>query len=78
MPSMLTKSFYGSKIPVGIINMHFKFNIRRKTQKKVKSQGQGNIEEMSKNDLTVLSNMVAEKEFMFRDNPSMIDMVVHS
>jgi len=71
-------SFYGSKIPVGILNMHFKFNICRKTQKKVKSQGMGNIEEMSKNDLTVLSNMLAEKEFMFGDNPSMLDMVVFS
>jgi len=71
-------SFYGSKIPVGILNMHFKFNICRKTQKKVKSQGMGNIEEMSKNDLTVLSNMLAEKQFMFGDNPSMLDMVVFS
>ena len=71
-------SFYGSKIPVGILNMHFKFNICRKTQKKVKSQGMGNIEEMSKNDLTVLSNMLAEKQFMFGDNPSMLDMVVYS
>merc|ERR1711876_93267 len=35
-------------------------------------------EEMSKNDLTVLSNMLAEKEFMFGDDPSMLDMVVYS
>merc|ERR1711876_117400 len=68
-------TFYGSKIPVGILNMHFKFDICRKTQKKVKSQGMTNIEEMSKNDLTVLSNMLAEKEFMFGDDPSMLDMV---
>merc|ERR1712045_537784 len=71
-------TFYGSKIPVGILNMHFKFNICRKTQKRVKSQGMANIEEMSKNDLTVLSNMLAEKEFMFGDDPSMLDMVVYS
>merc|ERR1712242_168929 len=71
-------TFYGSKIPVGILNMHFKFNICKKTQKKVKSQGMTNIEEMSKNDLTVLSNMLAEKEFMFGDDPSMLDMVVYS
>merc|ERR1712012_546455 len=71
-------SFYGSKIPVGILNMHFKFNICRKTQKKLKSQGMTNIEEKSKNDLNVLSNMLAEKEFMFGDAPSMLDMVVYS
>merc|ERR1712242_348719 len=71
-------TFYGSKIPVGILNMHFKFNICKKTQKKVKSQGMTNIEEMRKNDLTVLSNMLAEKEFMFGDDPSMLDMVVYS
>merc|ERR1712217_104111 len=71
-------TFYGSKIPVGILNMHFKFNICKKTQKKVKSQGMTNIEEMSKNDLTVLSNMLAEKEVMFGDDPSMLDMVVYS
>merc|ERR1719189_1869457 len=71
-------TFYGSKIPVGILNMHFKFNICKKTQKKVKSQGMTNIEEMSKNDLTVLSNMLAEKEFMFGEDPSMLDMVVYS
>merc|ERR1712242_368428 len=71
-------TFYGSKIPVGILNMHFKFNICKKTQKRVKSQGMANIEEMSKNDLTVLSNMLSEKEFMFGDDPSMLDMVVYS
>merc|ERR1739838_546831 len=71
-------TFYGSKIPVGILNMHCKFTICRKTQKRVKSQGMANIEEMSKNDLTVLSNMLAEKEFMFGDDPSMLDMVVYS
>merc|ERR1712130_163414 len=27
-------TFYGSKIPIGILNMHFKFNVCRKTQKK--------------------------------------------
>merc|ERR1712079_840905 len=71
-------SFMGSKVPLGLLNMHFKFNICKKTQKKVKSQGMTNIEEMSKNDLTVLSNMLAEKEFMFGDDPSMLDMVVYS
>merc|ERR1712053_49359 len=71
-------TFYGSKIPIGILNMHFKFNVCRKTQKKLKSQGMTNIEETSKNDLNVLSNMLAEKEFMFGDAPSMLDMVVYS
>jgi len=71
-------TFYGSKIPIGILNMHFKFNVCRKTQKKLKSQGMTNIEEKSKNDLNVLSNMLAEKEFMFGDAPSMLDMVVYS
>merc|ERR1712045_876982 len=71
-------TFYGSKIPIGILNMHFKFNVCRKTQKKLKSQGMTNIEEKSKNDLNVLSNMLAEKKFMFGDAPSMLDMVVYS
>merc|ERR1712115_609805 len=71
-------TFYASKIPIGILNMHFKFNVCRKTQKKLKSQGMTNIEEKSKNDLNVLSNMLAEREFMFGDAPSMLDMVVYS
>merc|ERR1712204_105677 len=71
-------TFLGSKVPLGLLNLHFKFNVVKKIQKKVKSQGIANIEEMSKNDLNVLSTMLAEKDFMFGEEPSMLDMVVYS
>ena len=71
-------TFLGSKVPLGLLTLHFKFNICKKTQKKVKSQGVENIEEMSKNDMNVLSTVLAEKKFMFGDEPAMLDMVLHS
>jgi len=71
-------SFMGSKVPLGLLNMYFKFNFCKKVQKKVKSLGITNIDEMGRNDLNVLSDMLAEKEFMFGDEPSMLDMVVYS
>jgi len=71
-------SFMGSKVPLGLLNMYFKFNFCKKVQKKVKSLGITNIEEMGRSDLNVLSDMLAEKEFMFGDEPSMLDLVVYS
>jgi len=71
-------TFLGSKLPMGILNLQFRFNHIKKVQKKIKSQSLNNIEELGKNDLEVLSTMLAEKEFMFGDEPSMLDMVVYS
>ena len=32
-------TFLGSKVPLGLLNLHFKFNIQKKIQKKVKTPG---------------------------------------
>jgi len=67
-----------SKLPMGILNLQFRFNHIKKVQKKVKAQSLNNIEELGKNDLQVLSTMLAEKEFLFGDEPAMLDLVVYS
>jgi len=71
-------TFLGSKVPLGLLNLHFKFNVQKKIQKKVKTQGVENIADLSKADLDVLSTMLAEKEFMFGAEPAMLDMVLYS
>eukprot|EP00092_Neocalanus_flemingeri_P013366 GFUD01014410.1.p1 GENE.GFUD01014410.1~~GFUD01014410.1.p1 ORF type:complete len:382 (+),score=152.38 GFUD01014410.1:163-1308(+) len=71
-------TFLGSKAPMGLLNLHFKFNICKKVKKQLKSQGLDNIEQLGKNDLEVLSAMLGEKEFMFGDQPAMLDLVVYS
>merc|ERR1712086_465123 len=53
-------TFLGSKVPLGLLNLHFKFNVVKKIQKKVKSQGIANIEESCKT-LVELVNRLKEK-----------------
>lgn len=70
----------GSKIPQGILNFFFKFNFGRKGVKKVKAHGIGvhkpeEILEFGKNDLKVLSDMLADKPFFFGDEPTTLDVV---
>jgi len=71
-------TFLASKAPLGLLNLHFKFNICKKVRKQVKSQGFQDIEQLGKNDLDVLSAMLGENEFLFGDEPAILDLVVYS
>jgi len=73
----------GSKLPSGLLNFYFKHAIVRKMAKKVKAQGLGaasndEMDQMGKDDVKVLSDMLGEKQFLFGDEPSLLDMTVFS
>jgi len=70
----------GTRIPNGILNFFFKFSYGRKGLKKVKAQGIGvhkpeEIVEFGKQDLKVLSDLLADKPFFFGDEPTTLDVV---
>lgn len=70
----------GTRIPNGILNFFFKFSYGRKGLKKVKAQGIGvhkpeEILEFGKQDLKVLSDLLADKPFFFGDEPTTLDVV---
>ncbi|XP_054290327.1 failed axon connections-like isoform X1 [Macrosteles quadrilineatus] len=74
----------GTRIPNGILNFFFKFSYGRKVcddgLKKVKAQGIGvhkpeEIVEFGKQDLKVLSDLLADKPFFFGDEPTTLDVV---
>ncbi|RZF33599.1 hypothetical protein LSTR_LSTR009055 [Laodelphax striatellus] len=70
----------GTRIPNAVLNVFFKLGYGRKGSKKVKAQGIGvhkpeEIMEFGQNDLKVLSEMLADKEFFFGDEPKLLDVV---
>ncbi|XP_058837360.1 failed axon connections isoform X2 [Topomyia yanbarensis] len=73
----------GSRLPNPVLNFFFKFQFGRKGSKKVKAQGLGvhkpeEIEEFGKQDLKVLSELLADKPFFFGDEPTTLDCVAFS
>ncbi|XP_055529924.1 failed axon connections isoform X2 [Wyeomyia smithii] len=73
----------GSRLPNAVLNFIFKFQFGRKGSKKVKAQGLGvhkpeEIEEFGKQDLKVLSELLADKPFFFGDEPTTLDCVAFS
>lgn len=73
----------GSRLPNALLNFFFKFQYGRKGSKKVKAQGLGvhkpeEIEEFGKQDLKVLSELLADKPFFFGDEPTILDCVAFS
>lgn len=76
----------GSRLPNALLNFFFKFQYGRKYlqgSKKVKAQGLGvhkpeEIEEFGKQDLKVLSELLADKPFFFGDEPTILDCVAFS
>lgn len=73
----------GSRLPNAVLNFLFKFQFGRKGAKKVKAQGLGvhkpeEIEEFGKQDLKVLSELLADKPFFFGDEPTTLDCVAFS
>lgn len=77
---MNLQQFLGTRIPTGILNFIFKYKYGRNGLKKVKAQGIGvhtpeEIEELGKNDLKVLSEMLGDKPYFFGDEPTNLDVV---
>jgi glutathione S-transferase len=73
----------GTRLPNGILNFIFKIHYGRKLSKKVKAQGLGvhsadEIEEFGRQDLKVLSELLADKPFFFGDEPTTLDCVAFS
>lgn len=70
----------GSKIPNGLLAFAFKHTMLRKGMKKAKAAGMAGytdeeVEAMGKSDLTVLSEMLGEKQFFFGDEPHTLDLI---
>ncbi|KAK3859175.1 hypothetical protein Pcinc_034686 [Petrolisthes cinctipes] len=68
-----------TRIPNAVLNFAFKLRYRQ-AAKKVRAHGIGvhkpeEIEEFGHNDLTVLSDLLGDKQFFFGDNPSTLDVV---
>ena len=66
------------KLPHALLNLHYKMNVTKKIQKRVKDQGFHDLKEQAKQDMKVLSEMLGDKEFMFGSEPSMLDLTMFS
>ena len=71
-------TYLDSKLPLPILNFHYKMNVCKKTQKKTKGQGFSDLLGHAKNDMKVLSDTLGEKEFMFGAEPSLLDLTLFS
>merc|ERR1712107_559759 len=73
----------GYKLPTTVLNFICNQTYLKKGMKKMKAQGFGSssneeMEQAGKDDMKVLSDMLADKEFMFGDEPSLLDLTVYS
>lgn len=73
------QQFTGTKLPNGILNLWFKFQHCRKGTRIAKAAiGTGltneEIDEEGKKDLSVLKEMLGEKQFFFGDDPHSLDL----
>merc|ERR1712020_867306 len=77
------RKMMGTQMPVGLLNLAFKWTMIRKGIKKVKAAGfagytADEIEQFGKDDLKVLSDLLGEKQFFFGDDPNHLDLVTFS
>lgn len=73
----------GSKMPVPLLKLAYRFSFRRRGVKKVRATGiglhsQDEIIQMGKDDLKVLNELLGDKTFFFGDEPTTLDVVVFS
>ena len=71
-------AYFESKLPPALLSLQFKMTVCKKVQKQRREQGLANLPELAKEDLKVLSEMLAEKDFMFGSEVSMLDLVLFS
>ena len=77
------QTYLNSKAPLALLKLFFKNNFCKSGLKMVKSNGfsqstSEEIEQLAKNDLKVLAEMLGEKEFFFGNAASLLDLVVFS
>merc|ERR1719507_2635700 len=77
------QTYLNSKAPLALLKLFFKNNFCKSGIKMVKSNGfststSEEIEQLAKNDLKVLGEMLGEKEFFFGNAASLLDLVVFS
>jgi len=76
------QTYLNSKAPLALLKLFFKNNFCKSGLKLVRSNtGNTNseeIEQLAKNDLKVLAEMLGEKEFFFGNAASLLDLVVFS
>ena len=77
------QTYLNSKAPLALLKLFFKNNFCKSGMKMVKSNGfststSEEIEQLAKNDLKVLAEMLGEKEFFFGNAASLLDLVVFS
>merc|ERR1719189_555284 len=69
-------TFMASKITPALLRLCFKSQDCKKMQKKVKSMELNDVEELGKNDMQVLSQMLGEKDYLFGAEPALLDLTV--
>merc|ERR1719397_551140 len=69
-------TFMASKITPALLRLCFKSQDCKKMQKKVKSMELNDVEELGKNDMQVLSQMLGEKDYLFGAEPTLLDLTV--
>merc|ERR1719219_3276681 len=76
------QTYLNSKAPLALLKLFFKNNFCKSGLKLVRSNtGNTNseeLEQLAKNDLKVLAEMLGEKEFFFGNSASLLDLVVFS
>merc|ERR1712203_1261092 len=77
------QTYLNSKAPLALLKLFFKNNFCKSGMKMVKSNGfststSEEIEQLAKNDLKVLAEMLGEKEFFFGNAASLLDLMVFS
>merc|ERR1712088_896841 len=77
------QTYLNSKAPLALLKLFFKNNFCKSGMKMVKSNGFSQttteeLDQLAKNDLKVLAEMLGEKEFFFGNAASLLDLVVFS
>merc|ERR1719264_2344931 len=77
------QTYLNSKAPLALLKLFFKNNFCKSGMRTVKTNGfsqstSEEIEQLAKNDLKVLAEMLDEKEFFFGNAASLLDLVVFS
>merc|ERR1719327_1631661 len=77
------QTYLNSKAPLALLKLFFKNNFCKNGLKMVKSNGFSQttteeLDQLAKNDLKVLAEMLGEKEFFFGNAASLLDLVVFS
>ena len=71
-------AYLETKLPPALLSLHYRMNVCKKVQKKIKAMGFHELEGQAKRDLAVLAETLGDKDFMFGSEPSVLDLAVFS